>query len=91
MVTKMTHSELIGENENLYCDIARRDAAIRLLRDALQAVEWIDIVDEDGDLFTQCPWCGGQAPTGNEFMDVGFMLGHKLDCQRRVALENLPK
>jgi hypothetical protein len=60
----------IGFNESL----STREERIRLLNEAVQAVEWAVYGNWDTP---RCVWCGGKRRDG----------GHKPDCQREAALK----
>jgi len=55
------------------------------LRQALESVEWVWTMQDDGDIIATCPWCKGTTAVCAAEEWVG--IGHAPDCQRQAALD----
>lgn len=54
------------------------------LQEALEAVEFVNIENDEGDVNTQCPWCKVYAADIEVFP---WITGHRAGCKRQTALE----
>jgi hypothetical protein len=64
--------------------IRRLEAENADLLAALKAVEYVSIKDQE-----RCPWCGGirtDYPAKKLVKSVGFIVGHRVSCQRQQAI-----
>ena len=56
-----------------------------LLREALDAVEWVWVADDEGLRLPKCPWCGGLR--WRNFSTEKFQVAHAPNCLRQEALK----
>ena len=66
-------------------DLDDLEAENALLREALEAVEWVWVADDDGLRLPKCPWCGGLR--WKNLSTEKFQVAHAPDCLRQEALK----
>ena len=77
MLTYEQVKKVAADGNVLTYVISRRELAIALIasQDALAEIEWIWHWTEEGEGYSECPWCRSLLEEG-----------HKFDCTRQAAL-----